>query len=134
MKVLLDTHILIWALEDDSRLSEQARLIITDPTNRVFNSVASSWVISIKHMSHPDKMLINGTEFMDLCECANYEQLAITGRHVKALETLVRPDGIAPHNDPFDRIMLAQAKAEGMMFLTHDSRLAEYGEPCVIGV
>ena len=60
--------------------------------------------------------------------------LPITDKHVKALETLVYHSKSQEHNDPFDRIMIAQAKADGLIFVTHDSKLPAYKEPCVMSV
>ena len=71
---------------------------------------------------------------MDYCEASGFSQLPISWRHMRKLETIERPAGTVPHNDPFDRIMPAQAKADGLLLLTHDVRIAEYGEPCVLRV
>lgn len=132
MKLLLDTHIVIWTLSDDAQLPAKARLLIEDETNDILYSVASSWEIAIKHAAHPDKMLIGAEEFMGLCDKSGLTSLPVFDRHVKVLESLQRPVSAAPHNDPFDRIMLAQAKADDLVFLTHDGRIAEYDEPCVL--
>lgn len=132
MRLLLDTHIVIWSLTDDPRLSDKARLLIEDESNEVLYSTASSWEVAIKHAIHPDKMLMGASEFIDYCTQSGLIQLPICGRHVVTLETIERPDDAAPHNDPFDRIMLAQAKTDGLTLITHDMRIAEYDEPCVL--
>lgn len=132
MRLLLDTHIVIWSLTDDPRLSEKARLLIGDESNEVLYSTASSWEVAIKHAVHPDKMLMGASEFIDYCTQSGLIQLPIRDRHVVTLETIERSDGAAPHNDPFDRIMLSQAKADGLTLITHDTRIAEYDEPCVL--
>lgn len=134
MRLLLDTHIVIWTLVDDGRLPGEARLLIEDEGNEILCSVASSWEVAIKHAAHPDKMLMGASEFMDYCEASGFSQLPISSRHVRALETIERPVDVAPHNDPFDRIMLAQAKADGLLLLTHDAHIVEYGESCVLRV
>lgn len=134
MRVLLDTHIALWALTDDPRLSARARLLIEDAGNDVLFSLASAWEVAIKHAAHPDKMLVSGADFMILCAEAGFVELPVVGSHVAALETLRRADGVPVHNDPFDRIMLAQAKADGLLFVTHDSLINGYGEACVIPV
>ena len=113
MNLLLDTHILIWTLNDDPALSETARELILDPNNVVYYSTVSVWEIAIKHAAHPDNV-----EF--------------TGKF--ALETLKRPEDAPKHNDPFDRILVSQAKAENMVFLTHDSLIPYYGERCIMSV
>ena len=134
MNILLDTHVLLWALAGDGRLSEKARSFILNPDNVVFYSAASIWEVSIKHALHPENLAFSGKELSAYCFEAGYESLEISDRHVEALESLKRAEGAKPHNDPFDRIMLAQAKAENMLFLTHDALLADYNEACVISV
>ena len=132
MRLLLDTHIALWALADDPRLPGRARLLIEDGGNSVLYSAASAWEVSIKHAAHLDRMLVSGPGFMGYCERAGFAELAIAGRHVEALEKLRRAPGSAPHNDPFGRIMLAQAKADGLLLVTHEALMAGYGEACVL--
>ena len=134
MNLLLDTHILIWALTEDERLSEKARQLILDPDNVIYYSAASIWEISIKHAAHPDEIGFSGKELSSYCQEAGFLQLEIRDRHIYALETLVRPKEAPPHKDPFDRILIAQAKAENMSFLTHDALIPGYDEKCVIPV
>ena len=76
----------------------------------------------------------SGKELSSFCIQAGYEPLDISDRHVFALETLKRSENVKPHNDPFDRIMISQAKAENMLFLTHDTLLPDYNEACIISV
>lgn len=134
MNILLDTHILIWALTADEKLSEKAKDFILNPDNIIYYSAASIWEISIKHALHPDKFFFSGKELSSFCIQAGYEPLDISDRHVFALETLKRSENVKPHNDPFDRIMISQAKAENMLFLTHDTLLPDYNEACIISV
>ena len=105
-----------------------------DKENEIFYSTASVWKITIKHMLHPDKLRINGNLLERGCEENGYLVLPILNKHVSALETLKRSKDAPKHNDPFDRIMVAQAKAEGMMFLTHDSLIPYYDEAFIISV
>ena len=123
MNVLVDTHIALWALAGDERLPAAARDIIADGRNRVFASVASMWEIAIKSSLKPDRMPLSGVEFLHFCEEAGYESLPIRERHMIALESLP-----SIHADPFDRILVAQAHAESLVFLTHDPALADYGD------
>ncbi|MDO5424265.1 MAG: type II toxin-antitoxin system VapC family toxin [Eubacteriales bacterium] len=134
MKVLLDTHIILWALENSSKLPEQARKIIEDEENQIYYSTASIWEIAIKHKARPDKMRIDGRGLSEKCQASGFEMLPVSDRHVYELDTLTRPEDAPPHNDPFDRIMLSQAKADGLKFLTHDSLIPHYHEPCVLSV
>lgn len=134
MNLLLDSHILIWALTEDARLSEKARQLIIDPNNVIYYSTVSVWEISIKHANHPEDLEFYGKELSAYCQAAGFLQLEIRDKHVYALETLTREDGAPPQKDPFDRMLLAQAKAENMSLLTHDALLPYYNEKCVISV
>lgn len=132
MKVLLDTHILLWTLTANDKLSDRAREIIASKDNDIFYSTASVWEVSIKHSIHPEYMPLSGRELSEYCLEAGYEVLSVKDEHVYVLETLVRKEDASRHNDPFDRIMIAQAKAEGMLFLTRDSLLSYYNEKCIL--
>lgn len=134
MKILLDTHIILWFLANDRQLSDKAKEIILDEKNDIFYSTASVWEITIKHMANPVKMRINGNKFAYGCHLAGFKMIPINDSHVALLETLKRPEDAPPHKDPFDRIMIAQAKAEGIYFVTHDSLLPYYGESCLLSV
>ena len=134
MKVLIDTHIAIWAVLNDPKLPKLARDIILNRENEIFYITASVCEITIKHMLHPDKLRISGSLLERGCEENGYLVLPVLNKHVSALETLKRPKDAPKHNDPFDRIMVAQAKAEGIMFLTHDSLIPYYDEPFIISV
>lgn len=134
MKLLLDTHIILWALDDNPKLPEHAKNLILDAENDIYYSTASIWETTIKYMSKPDKIRLSGSKLSELCRKMGYQMLPITDSQVGMLETLVFHDEHQVHNDPFDRIMVAQAKAEGMKFVTHDSKIPSYNEPCVIAV
>ena len=134
MKVLIDTQIAIWAVLNNPKLPKQAKDIILDKENDIFYSTASVWEITIKHILHPDRLRINGSLLEKGCEENGYFVLPILNKHVSALETLKRLENAPRHNDPFDKIMIAQAKTEGLMFLTHDSLIPYYNEPFIIPV
>ena len=131
---MLDTHIAIWAVLNNPKLPKQAKDIILDKENDIFYSTASVWEITIKHILHPDRLRINGSLLEKGCEENGYFVLPILNKHVSALETLKRLENAPRHNDPFDKIMIAQAKTEGLMFLTHDSLIPYYNEPFIIPV
>ncbi|MCM1235957.1 MAG: type II toxin-antitoxin system VapC family toxin, partial [Ruminococcus flavefaciens] len=130
--VLIDTHIAIWAVLNDPKLPKKAKDIILDKENMIFYSTASVWEITIKHMLHPDRLRINGNLLEKGCEANGYIVLPILNKHVSALETLKRHNDGPKHNDSFDRILIAQAKAENLMFLTHDSLIPYYDESFII--
>lgn len=134
MKLLLDTHILLWALVDDPRLTPKARRLIEDMSNDVYYSIASPWEVQIKHDLHPDELAVDARALEAYCMKAGFAQLPVKLDHICALPRLERRDGAAPHKDPFDRIMVCQASVEGMLLLTHDGRIAEYTDPCVFAV
>lgn len=134
MKLLLDTHILIWALNGDAQLSDQAKKLIMDPDNTIYYSTVSIWEIAIKHAIHPDNVEFSGNDLSGFCEEAGFIVLDIGLKHVFAMETLTRPESAPRHGDPFDRMLVGQAKAEGMTLLTHDALIPYYEESCIIAV
>ena len=134
MNILLDTHILIRALNDDPRLPEKARELILDEGNVVYYSSVSIWEVSIKHAIHPDNVQFTGKDLSGFCQDAGFRPVEIRDRHEFALETITRADSAPPHHDPFDRMLISQAKAENMTFITHDSLLPYYQEKCIVFV
>ena len=132
MKLLLDTHVLIWSLFAAPNLSKEAEDLILDPDNEVVASVASVWEIAIKNQRCPDTFPLSEDLTADLCDDAGYRQWRIEAKHVFALKDLRRSVGLPKHQDPFDQILLAQALAEDAVLLTHDARLGEYEGPKVI--
>ena len=134
MKVLLDTHIILWAITNDNRLPQKAIAIISQKENEICYSTASVWEVMIKHIYHPEHMPISGKQLSQYCRKAGYQMVPVQDRHVYALEGLRRMEGAPRHKDPFDCIMIAQAKVENMMFITHDSLLPYYMEECILSV
>lgn len=117
--MLLDTHIAIWALTDDPRLSAVARAHIEGPDNLVFVSAATVWEIAIKHALGRFGVPFSGTDAVGYFEQAGYEWLDIRPSHTAATETLP-----PLHGDPFDRLLIAQALTEPLRLVTHDTTLA----------
>ena len=134
MNLLLDTHIAIWALNDDPALSEKARELILDPDNTIYYSTVSVWEVLLKHARRPDSILFDETDFAESCREAGFVPLGLADKHILAVHTLTRPENLKAHSDPFDRLLLAQAKVENLSFLTHDELIPGYGEKCVIAV
>lgn len=134
MRILIDTHIAIWAVLNDPKMPRNAKEIILDEENEIFYSTVSVWEVAIKHMLRPNKIRISGSLLEKGCEDNGYIVLPVFNRHVLSLETLKRSEDAPQHNDPFDRIMLAQAKSDNLMFLTHDSLLPYYCEPFIISI
>ena len=124
MNLLLDTHILLWAAYEPARLSADARAMLTDPNNTLHFSVASLWEVAIKSaLGRPD-FAVDAAELRLGLVANEYNELAIESSHVLRLPTL-QP----LHADPFDRILLAQAMAEGQVLLTADAKVLAYGGP-----
>ena len=134
MNLLLDTHLLIWTLNEDPKLPAKAKELILDPGNTIFYSSVSIWEGAIKHAIHPDNVEFTGKELSGFCQEAGFLSVEVKDRHVFALETLKRPDNAPRHNDPFDRMLVAQAKADNLTFLTHNELLSFYGESCIVPV
>lgn len=134
MNLLLDTHIAIWALNDDPALSEKARELILDPDNTIYYSTVSVWEVHLKHTRRPAHIPFDESDFSEGCREAGFVPLSLADKHVLAVHTLSRPNNIKEHNDPFDRLLLAQAKVENLSFLTHDALIPGYEERCVIPV
>lgn len=131
-EILLDTHIILWAILKDKRLTNKTSDYLLNPDNSIYYSIASMWEVQIKHSL--GKLPISGKEFMHFCEMSGYHKLPVDDIHVMELESLKRDESAPPHTDPFDRIMLSQAIAEGFTFLTHDPLFRGYNERCVVEV
>ena len=131
MNILVDTHIALWYLNGDSKLPKKAKAYLDNSNNTIYFSLASMWEIEIKHILHPDKMITSGSDYLSNCENAGFALLPLHPDYIKLLHTLKRSKKAPPHNDPFDRILICQSKAENMTFLTHDNLLADYNEKTV---
>lgn len=126
MKILLDTHMIIWALSNSSRLPDEARKVILDPRNEIFVSVLSLWEIELKRIAKPDVIPFTARKIEDLCKASGYEVIPLEGRCVHLLQTLKRPESEPEHKDPFDRMLICQAISNDMVLLTHDSLIKGY--------
>ncbi len=125
--VLLDTNVLLWALNNDRRLSRRVRAVLSDAASVIRVSVVSAWEIAIKYQSGklsfgvPAEMvlsrILSGTE---------WPVLPILPAHVLALVELPML-----HRDPFDRLLIAQARVEGMTLATSDENIVRYGLPTI---
>ena len=133
MKILLDTHVIIWVLTDDPRLSAQAREMISSPDNVVYFSTVSLWEIAIKNQKAPLKCPYHEADILNYCMASDMESLSLLPSHVLALRNLhVREGHFLSNQDPFDRMLVAQARAESLLLLTHDLNLTHYQEECIL--
>ena len=134
MNVLLDTHILLWTLSNDARLPEKARKLIENENNEIYYSIISLWEVEIKHLAHPDAMPVSAKQLTEYCMQSGFQKISIKENHIFAMENLKRDKDASPHKDPFDRILICQASTENMIFVTHDSHIGGYSEPCILTV
>jgi len=124
LKLLLDTHVLLWAAQGLERLPLEAQRLMCVSENALFFSVASLWEVVIKHSLGRDDFKAP-PQLLRRCLLDNgYAELPIRSEHVVAIEALP-----PLHKDPFDRLLVAQATVEGMLLLTADERLAGYPGP-----
>lgn len=124
MKLLLDTHLLLWAADQQTRLSEEAITLIADPANELFFSAASLWEIAIKQGLGREDFKVDARLLRRGLLDNGYSQLPIASEHAVAI------DSLPPiHKDPFDRMLMAQAMIEGITLLTADNILAQYPGP-----
>lgn len=118
MRVLLDTHILLWALRDDPRLSNKARKLIENAAE-IYVSAATFWEMAIK--VGLGKLDVDLDEIREYCLESGFVELPITSEHAIAVKDLE-----LHHKDPFDRLIVATAISEPMKLLTADTQVAQY--------
>ncbi len=129
MRLLLDTHLALWAVARVAKVPPRAQRLIGDPDNQVFVSAATLWEIAIKHAlsrGRANDIQISSTQARVHFQDAGYQFLDISIKHAIAVETLP-----PLHSDPFDRILIAQALTEPLHLLTHDAKVAEYSNTIV---
>jgi PIN domain nuclease of toxin-antitoxin system len=124
MKLLLDTHLLLWAAGTSDRLPASARKLLDDPQNEPIFSSASLWEVAIKHGLGRADFRVDARLLRRGLLDNGYGELPITSEHAVALDSLP-----SIHNDPFDRILIAQSMVEGITLLTADPQLAQYPAP-----
>ena len=122
MKLLLDTHILLWSAGQPDKLSTDARTLLLNSSNALFFSAASIWEIVIKRGVGRDDFKVDPLRLRKQLVINGYEEVSVSADHALAVDVLP-----ALHKDPFDRILIAQARTEGMLLLTADSQILRYG-------
>ena len=123
MKLILDTHVILWWLEDRTNVSESARDAISDPTNIAMVSAVSAWEVAIKRGLGK---LDAPSDFVESIEFCGFLSLPITMKHGMATESLP-----LHHRDPFDRMLIAQAIVENATLVTRDPLIRLYGIPTI---
>lgn len=126
MNLLLDTHVALWAITDSAKLSQKAREIIESPQSSVWISAASIWEIAIKHALGRGDMPVSGHDAARYFRESGYQFLPVETAHAAAVEELP-----GHHQDPFDRLLVAQALVEPMRLMTHDPVVARYSDTII---
>lgn len=124
MKLLLDTHLLLWTAGRPDLLSTEALALIGDTGSELAFSAVSLWEVAIKNALGRADFSVNLRALRRGLLENGYHEVPVLGEHALALETLP-----PHHRDPFDRMLVAQARIEGITLLTSDATLARYGEP-----
>lgn len=126
MNLLLDTHVALWAITDSPKLSQTARDLLQSPKATLWISTASLWEISIKHSLGKGGMPVSGSQALMYFRESGYRLLPVEAEHAVAVETLP-----SHHQDPFDRILVAQALVEPMRLITHNASVALYSDTII---
>jgi len=124
VKLLLDTHLLLWVANEPKRLPRAARVQIESSENELLFSAASIWEITIKRGLGREDFDVDPRVLRRALLDNGYTELPITGEHAINVDRLP-----SEHKDPFDRILVAQAMVEGITLLTNDRKLTEYRGP-----
>ena len=119
MNLLLDTHVFLWAVDNNPNLSPVAREAIVDGHNIVYVSAATAWEISIKRAI--GKLKVPESDYLEELRLHRFMLLSITTEHALAVENLP-----SHHKDPFDRMLIAQAQEENLALVTRDPRIKAY--------
>jgi PIN domain nuclease of toxin-antitoxin system len=123
MNILLDTHVMLWALADSPKLARNIRNLLEADDTTIFVSVATLWEIAIKHAAERGDMPISGEDAREYCLQSGFGLLPITAQHAITAGALPHH-----HRDPFDRMLVAQAISEPLRLVTHDKQVLRYSD------
>lgn len=121
MRVLLDTHLLLWAMAASRKLPRAVKTQLLDPANEIYYSAASVWEIAIKQGLRRKDFRIELDALLEALPAAGFVELPVTAKHAAGVARLP-----PIHKDPFDRLLVAQSMAEPMTLLTNDAALSDY--------
>ena len=130
MRLLVDTHIVLWRQTGDRRLTQRTIDLMDDDANTVDVSAVSVWEVAVKHALRQEGRIglpLSGKQFLAELRATGVIPLPITPDHAAAVDDLP-----LHHRDPFDRLLIAQAACEGLVLLTHDAALAAYGDRVIV--
>lgn len=122
VRFLLDTHIALWSVTDNPRLSSKARAWIADPDNEILISAVTIWEIAIKSSWGRRQVPVSGARALEIFNAAGFSWLDVKPAHAVQVEHLPWH-----HQDPFDRLLVAQAVVEPLRLISHDAAVARYG-------
>lgn len=123
MRILLDTHVIVWAMVGSEMLTDRIKGLLADEESELYVSSASVWEVAIKHDKKPDQIPVTAEQVDRFCRECGIRQLPVRFRHALKVAGLEKI-----HEDPFDRILVAQAMDESMKLVSHDHRLPPYGD------
>jgi len=121
MNIILDTHILLWFLSGDKKLSQKQKSLITDVQNTKYVSIATIWEIALKANNGKLDLAVSLKKFVENLDENNFQMIDIQISHIYHLSKLP-----FHHNDPFDRIIIAQAIIENYSLITNDAQIKKY--------
>jgi PIN domain nuclease of toxin-antitoxin system len=124
MKLLIDTHLLLWLAVEPAKLPKKGRLLLEDPLNEPLFSAASIWEVAIKYSLGREDFSVSPQLLRRGLLDNGYREVPITSEHGLAAASLPKL-----HKDPFDRMLVAQATVEGILLLTSDANVARYSGP-----
>ena len=124
MAFLLDTHTLLWAIQDSKQLSGFARKHISDLSTPCYYSIVSLWEITIKHSLGAIDLKMHLNSCFDIIVQTGFIELPVTRQHLKELSELPNH-----HKDPFDRLLISQAISERLVIITKDGKIPMYNVP-----
>lgn len=123
MRLLLDTHVLLWAVGSSRRLSTATRRLLTDPENEIRYSAASIWEVNIKSALRQPDFQVDPEDLIEALERMEFIELPVRAAHAGALARIP-----TVHKDPIDRLLVAQAISESLILLTNDAALQAYSD------
>jgi len=134
MDLLLDTHILLWLIDGNKKMPPKAKELILNSENQLYISSVTLMEISIKHKKNEKLMPNSGSDIYNLCLKNDIWIIPLKAKHIVSLESLKIKKDEYVNNDPFDRMLIAQAKHEKFKLLTHDEIMKHYDEDCILFV
>ena len=128
MRLLLDTHVLIWAMGPGRELPASVQALLLDSRNTIYYSVVSIFEIATKRAAaRRSAPRLGADRALELADQSGYVRLDVTAAHAIAVESVA-----VAHHDPFDKLLLAQAQVEGLRFVTHDEAVAAYDKNVIL--